>query len=264
MKTRSIFLNTLLNSRKSILFWILGMAVMTLMIMGVYDSMADQYAGLFESMPKGFEAIVGDTAYIGTPAGFLGMEMFSMVLPLSLAIIGISAGASVIGREEDHGTLELLLASPVSRGRILLEKSAAIAVQLLLVGFGTWLAVVAGTIMFPFDISLVNVAKALLSSCVLGLLFAYLALATQTLTGNRGLAIGVGAGTIVLTYFANTLAPLVDKIKNLQYASPFHYYDGQNILVNGLAADYIGVLVGISLLFLIVAWLGFRRRDIGV
>ena len=66
------------------------------------------------------------TARFGTPVGAGVFELFSLMAPLLLIVFSIGAGASAIAGEEDRHTLELLLANPVSRCRIVLEKLAAL------------------------------------------------------------------------------------------------------------------------------------------
>lgn len=260
---RSIFLSSLWVSRKSTFFWSLALAVMALVTVALYGSMAEEYGKIVEAIPPEIAILVGDVTSASTPAGFLALELFGMVLPVSLAIIGIGSGAGMIGREEEHGTLELLLSSPLSRGRILLEKAGAIAMQVALVALAVWVAVAVGTLLFEFEISLASVAKALLSGWLLGVLFAYVALAIHAASGSRGLALGAGVGVLIVTYFSYSLTPMVKSIENAKYASPFYYYDGQAILMGDWEVSNLLILAGAAALLLATALLRFSRRDIG-
>lgn len=261
---KSILLVSLWATRKSTFFWSLGLFLIVAMVVALYDSMAQQYEKMLVDMPAGFEAVAGQIGSIGTPEGWLGVEVFGMVLPIALAIIGIGAGANAIGREEYSGTLELLLASPISRGRILFEKAGAIAVQLGLVAFATWFGVAFGVWFMSFEISLTSVFYATFSGWLLGMLFACVALTIQTVTGYRGLALGVGAALLVLGYFAHTLAPLIESIEIAQYFSPFYYYDARHVLTDGLVAGHAAVLAVTSAVLLAVSYVFFRRRDVDV
>ncbi|HET8884557.1 MAG TPA: ABC transporter permease subunit [Candidatus Saccharimonadales bacterium] len=261
---KSILFVSLWTTRKSTFFWSLGLFLIVVMVVALYDSMAKQYDKMLVDMPAGFEAIAGQIGSIGTPEGWLGVEVFGMVLPIALAIIGIGAGASAVGREESSGTLELLLASPMSRGRILLEKACAIAIQLALVSFATWLAVAFGVWFMSFEVSLTTVFYATFSGWLLGVLFAFIALAVQTATGSRGLALGIGAALLILGYFSHTLAPLVESIEVAKYFSPFYYYDARQILTDGLTVGHVAVLAASSAVALAVAYIFFQRRDVNV
>lgn len=66
-------------------------------------------------------------------AGALAQSPSLMVLAVSMYLVGTPAlGAMAIGHEYAHGTLDLLLAQPIDRRRILLTKLAAIALLLAL------------------------------------------------------------------------------------------------------------------------------------
>ena len=62
----------------------------------------------------------------------------------------------------------------------------------------------------------------------------------------------------------NALAPLIDWLKPFQVASPFYYYIDANPLQNGLDPVHAGVLIGISIVFLVIAVITFERRDLSV
>ena len=51
------------------------------------------------------------------------------MVPLLLLIAAIGAGARATAGEEERGTLDLLLANPISRRRLVLEKLAALAAE---------------------------------------------------------------------------------------------------------------------------------------
>ena len=55
--------------------------------------------------------------------GYLSTETFSLLAPLMLIGPGIALGTGAIATEEERGTLDLLMASPVSRGRVLAAKA---------------------------------------------------------------------------------------------------------------------------------------------
>ena len=77
---------------------------------------------------KAFIGFGGEVDYL-SPAGYLGSELFSFMVPLLLLVAAIGAGARAIAGEEEAGTLELLLSCPVSRRRVVLEKLAALAIE---------------------------------------------------------------------------------------------------------------------------------------
>jgi len=81
---------------------------------------------------------------------------------------------------------------------------------------------------------------------------------------DRRIATGVVTGVAVLTYFIDYLATLVHAIRPLQWASPFHYYNGRSVLAEGISWPMLAVLVGCFLVFSALTLLSFEQRDISV
>jgi len=67
-----------------------------------------------------------------------------------------------------------------------------------------------------------------------------------------------------VAYFANTLAPMVKDFENIKLVSPFYYYEGQDVLINGLSIGNVMVLVVAAVVLLAIGLVAFQRRDTGV
>ena len=91
-------------------------------------------------------------------------------------------GSSAIGAEEDSGTLELLLASPISRSRIIIEKSIALITVTLIIANIVFLAVCLSNALFTFGIDLIDVFICTISLSPFGLFFGFFALIGRTAT----------------------------------------------------------------------------------
>jgi ABC-2 type transport system permease protein len=186
------------------------------------------------------------------------------MLPISLAIVGISAGSSAVGREENSGTLELLLSSPISRSRLMIEKLTAVTLQLFIIAFAVWVTIALSKYFLNYDINLQDAALATLSAFLVGLVFACSAVAIQAISGSRSLAIGICFGILIVAYFVDSLAPLVDVMDSIKHASVFHYYDGQEALLGDGNVINSVILFAASLILAALAVFSFDKRDIGI
>ena len=119
-----LFHSILRERSKGSFIWATCIFFMTLFIVGLFESVADSYSEISDVFSKEIQAFIGDVTIINTPAGWLAIELYELILPLMLIIIAIGFGSSAIGTEEDSSTLELLLASPVSRSTILFQKAS--------------------------------------------------------------------------------------------------------------------------------------------
>ncbi|MED5429168.1 MAG: ABC transporter permease subunit, partial [Chloroflexota bacterium] len=165
---------------------------------------------------------------------------------------------------EESGTIELILASPISRERIICEKSFGILAQLAIISGFLWLGIMVGSFLFPFDVSLINVLSATVMGCIFGLTISNVTLASQAFNGRKGIALAIGSCLVGISYVCYVLSGLSDNLNSLKYASLFNYYDGPGVLVNGLNTTSLIVMVGLSAVFFTSALFVFKRRDIGV
>lgn len=260
----SIFFRSVKTHLRSSIAVGLGLVLMSLMFAGLYTDMVKDLSALTNSIPKGFEAVIGDMAIASSPEGWLSIELFALFLPLSLSILGIIYGANLIGREEESGSLELLLASSVSRSKIWLQKVLALAKLIAIPASLLFLGIVLGKYWFDFDVNLAHVAAACLAGWLLGMVFGAITFSTQAISGRRGLALAVGSGVMAATYLANVIAKLVKDYKNLEYISPFYYYNNPGVLVNGPKWSDMLILFCLALAFVLISILVFKRRDTGV
>ncbi len=265
---RDVFLKSLRDVRRSFTWWSLGLASYVALIVAMWPTVRDNpaIAELRDSYPEELQAFVsfGGAFDIGTPAGYLGAELFSLMVPLLLLIASIGAGARALAGEEERGTLELLLANPISRARLVLEKLGALAVEVTGLALVLFVSLVVGAEAAGMDVPASRLAGATLSALLLALAFGAIAFALGAATGHGALAIGLSAAAAVAAYLVNGLAPLVDAFDSIRWLSLFYHYVAGDPLTNGIAIGHAAVLVGVFAFAAIAAVLAFGRRDVGV
>jgi ABC-2 type transport system permease protein len=202
---------------------------------------------------------------ITSPAGYVGSTTYGILGPILMIIFAGSLGVRAIAGEEEEGRLDVLLAHPVERWQVVVQRAAATAVALVLAGAILFVAMLA--VSGPAEIAEIgptNLAAASVQIVLLGLFFGSLGLAAGALTGSRGIAWGAVALVGVASYFANTLGPSVDWLEWSQQLSPFHWFSGGAPLRNGWQPGDAALLLGTSLVLVAIAVVGFRRRDVAV
>lgn len=262
----SVALKTLTAMRRALLWWSAGLAGIVALMVAVYPSIRDNPSldKLIEDYPeamKGFIAFGGTVDYTSA-AGYLGSELFSFMLPLLLIVAAVGAGARAIAGEEESGTLDLLLANPLSRRRLVVEKFAALVGELAVLALVLWLSLVVGTRAFGMEVTVANLAAATVSATLLALGYGAIALLVGAATGRRAVAVGLSAAAAVLAYLVNSLAPLVGILESIQEATPFYHYAASDPLRRGLDLAHFGALVAVCLFATALAPFAFERRDI--
>ena len=262
----NIFLKSLRDQRKSLLYWGIGLIAMAVIMAVVYPTIKNmpsinQYLSeLPESVKEMFGPGIID---YGSPTGYFGTELFSFMVPLLLLVFGIGFGANAIAGDEEKGTLGFLLTNPVPRWRVVVDTFGVLTISMILLGFFFWAGLVISVIGIGIDISVVKLAEATIGALLLAMVFASLSFVVGCIKGNRGMSMRIASGLAVLTYLLNTLGGMVSGLKNYRFLSPFYHYMEPNTLANGIAPAHILVLLGLVIVFLAVSIPAFIRRDIG-
>jgi ABC-2 type transport system permease protein len=259
MPQPSILIKTLRDLRWQVFWYGLGLAAMCALVVFIYPSYREQLSS-FE-IPEALKPLIGDTNY-ATPQGFLTAEFFSWG-PLLGVIFAIMAGTSTLGGEEAGGTLDLLLSQPVSRRRLILEKMLGFALSACLIAV---LVEVGWLLSVPFvdiDISLGSLMAATFLMVPQMLLVGAFAVWATAFLPERKLATGFVTSVVVVSFFVNYLAELVDVLAPLQWAS-FFKYQNSGVLTKGLDLPDLVVLLAATAVFAFLAVVAFERREIGV
>lgn len=182
--------------------------------------------------------------------------------PILVILYAVLAGSGAVAGEEDRRTLDLLLATPVARSRIVVDKAVAMALGTL--GLTTLLGVallLEGTFV-GLDLPAGKVAAAMLHLALLGLVFGALSLLVGAATGRLALSRGVPAFLAVVAYVVNGLGGLVSWLEPFQKLSPFFQYAGHDPLHAGVS--WLGVTVAVATIAVLVVGgaLAFERRDV--
>lgn len=248
--------------RRGALLWALAVGAVSAMYVAFWPAMGEgaEMQALIDNMPEALVVAMGYEG-IGSPAGYLESTVFGLLAPILLLVLAITAGARLVGGEEEDGTLELELTAPASRLRIYVERLAA---AWLLVGalvVATTVAVLASGPLFDLGIRPLYVLAASLGLLLLVGGFTTLAFAIGAGGARRSAAIGAAAGLAVLAYVFRGVANAAG-VELLGALSPFAWMLDPEPLVHGFAARGLALLAGISLIAAPLGAWAFMRRDL--
>jgi ABC-2 type transport system permease protein len=256
------------DRRRSLLWWSVGIVGLVLFTVALYPSLKgeESFNEVIEQMPEALRAMFGlDTAIpLTSPPGYLQGRLFGSMLPLLLLVFGIGLGARAIAGSEQDGTLELLLANPVTRRAVVVERYLAMVAMLAaLTGvFALSLFVLAAPFGALEGVPLTGLSGAVAGVFGIALLHATLAFGVGAATGRRALALSSATVVAVSGYLLQGLLGLSDAIRPLRFLSPWHWYLGRNMLAQGVAADAIVVPLVLSAVIFAAGAGVFLRRDL--
>lgn len=265
MKISSIYAKTLYDHRKSLFVWSAGIILIAIFYASIYPMISgDSFKQAFSNLPAGMDALIGNADFFTTPDGFIHGEFFALTMPLIICIMAIVVASALIAREEDSGTLELLLARPVSRSKLIRQKITALITIIVGLSACVWIGLWLGSLLIDkFDVTLSYMAIAALNLALLAAAFGCLALMITALYGKRGVASATVGIYFLFSYIIGTFGEQVSWLKPLEPFALFHYFDTIDILHGDTRWWDMVILMMVCLLTYFVAELAFRRRDTG-
>lgn len=255
------------DRRWAVLGWSVGIGAFIALNILVYSSISSQSHALNQALndlPGGAKALFGSgNGDFLSPVGYLNSKLYYLFLPLMFTMLALSLVRHLLTREEDNGTLELLLARPVSRGTLLLAKLLASLIVLLSVGIISLLVTIASATSIDYDITWLRLTQATAMSLLIASLFGTVGWALVGLGRLGKLSASAAAGALALaSYLFSSLQSFADWLAWPARLLPYHYYHPTAIL-EGTYNWWNAVGMSIAILILLsFTYLVFRRRDL--
>jgi ABC-2 type transport system permease protein len=257
---RTIWSKSLREYRIPMLCWGYGLALLmttafasaTPLILTTYASVAPSLRFLF------------DPVALLTPQGYVTARYLEVLAPVLLSIWTILAGARMVRGEEERGTMDVLLATPQPRARVILEKLLALLTALLVVALLFTLGIVGGEYTSSTQVDFSRAILAALNVILLAFFFSMLALLISQFTRSRTTAAGSTSGLMILAFMFDGIGRTVPG-SWVQYFSPFYYYNLNRPLIpsfNNMPVAAL-LLLGLGLLFAVGSIALFAWRDSG-
>lgn len=242
----------------------LGLACWDALMPIVYEAFGVQFRALLASgaIPSQFAEFGGGDVFSLSGAIALGFIHPIAIILVGVFAVGLAAGA--VAGERQRGTLEVLLARPISRRAVYLTHLTA---TLVLVGIAL-AAALAGALTsstllgISGQLKLANVPFLWLNAWLLWGALAAIALGASVSFDRLTPALGVALAVTVVEYFLEVLGSLWPAAKGLQPYSLFHYLDPKLLLNAGPDPGHAALLAVVAALAVGYALVVFPRRDL--
>ncbi len=216
-----------------------------------------------DDLPEALMAFAGAAGGdMATPEGFYQVETFGLMAPIAVMVVAVAIGAGGLGGEEARRTMSLLMANPIKRSKVVVEKAVAMAIHAFIVGLATFAGVWIGSVLGGLGMSVGNIAATSALASLLGLAFGAFALAVGAATGRAKVAAYAAIGAALAFHVYTSIIGLNDNLASLAKWSPFHYYLSSDPLTNGMPWGDGALLAALSVLLVGVAVFLFDRRDL--
>jgi len=235
-----------------------------LLIVYLFPSI-ESAAGAFEDYAEALPPAIQESFAIGsitTIEGFLAAEVYQFIWVLMLGLYLAYVGGGIIASDVESGRIDLLLATPVSRKRALVEKYLSMIFPIVALNVVMPVVVLGAVMAVGESLSLVNLVALHLFSIPYLLATGAIGLALSVTLGRADLAQRGGLAMIFMLFILDSVTSGTD-VEWLGAISPTRYYSPADILVDGTLDVGGAIILFVAAAVLVVLsaeW--FMRADL--
>ena len=261
----NVFFRELKASLKSLLIWcgiiILFVLVSFSKFSGFYEN-TDMLAKLNAILQPLFSSFKVNTSHLTMLVGFY-REM-GILYAVTLATAAVLWGSTIFTKEERDRTIEFLASKPVSRSSLVTAKSAAAALDCVVLLLVTWGITLAGALRYSPDANFFRfVAISELAFLIIQMIFLALGILLGCTIKKNQLADGLSIAILLGTFFIGVISGLGKGVTFLKLFSPFKFFDSL-LMLNEFRLDVNYVLLSVAIIAVCMVWAYFtyKKRDL--
>jgi ABC-2 type transport system permease protein len=261
---RNLFTKTLYDKRFFILGWGLGMVLFGFLMTIFYPSFSDSssLASLVKNLPPALQSLVGNLSNLNTLSTYLGSQLFNVRVPIFISILSIILSVGLTVGEEDRGQIRTLLSLPLSRRRIIVSKWFIIVTICLIATIMTAVGIEIGLLTIHDTLDMTVLLRLCSVMWLFSVSLATIIFGIGLATGSRGFTTGMGVLIAVGSFILTTFSPSVSWLGDYEKFSLLHYFPAADIAKGTVDPLNIIVYSVIIVVFLVIAFVAFRRRDV--
>lgn len=241
----------------------IGVSLLAGLVIWVYPSFQSSMNldELISAYPEPVLKAFGITT-LSTLEGFLAVELYSFAWVILFGLYTAYAAAGMVADAVEHDRMDLWLALPVRRWRLLVEQYLTLLVPIAIVNAVTPVVVYAGSILIDDPIPARDLVMVHALSVPYLLCTGAIGLVLGVYFSRGNLAERIALAVVFGLFLVESLLTDTD-LEALGAASPSRYYDVNAILVGG-EYDIVaaGILLGATMVLVGLAVALFTRKDI--
>ncbi|MRS11665.1 MAG: hypothetical protein EG823_01160 [Actinobacteria bacterium] len=254
-----------LHQRRTSMFWFcFSLALYSWMMVWFWEKMGADYGQMLENYPQEFLTLFGgNEVSFASMGGFFQIEYLGLMWMIIIGAAVVLFACKAFSGEIGAGTMELLLAQPISRARVALTRVVAFIGYAVLLNAFTFVPI---QIFGPtYDVKLS--AEVFWTVFLLGLLFTMgiggLAMLLSSMFRDSGKPAAIASGMLLLFWIADMVANVSEAAEFFDPVNLVTYWQPGKI-INGGSADaaswwVYGLLTVVTLAGCVVV---FSRRDV--
>jgi len=252
------------NMRTTIILTFL-FSVMAIMYTGIYPAFKDMMQDMMQSTALEQFSFIPGYEDMASYVGFLNIEMYQIFYILILGIIIGFIAASIISKEIESKTIDLLMSNPVSRKQIVFEKFFGLIPMMLIINFVVMFTIIGMTVVIDEELNFWYLFLTHVISIFYFLAVIAIGVLISTVFNEKMKSSITMMAVIVGMFILDSVSQTVQDYKNLGLISLKHYYNPYDALKFG-EIDVAGtiVLFVVTIQVLVIAMIYFEHKDIQV
>jgi ABC-2 type transport system permease protein len=264
----AVFEKALYDARRTILWVSVGLAAFGLLVAGLYPSFADQADDLeevYQSMPDEIVGLVGGNLDVSNPVVFINLEYVLWSVLIVGAVVMIQAFNAVTNAER-NGTMDIMLAFPISRRDLLLGRYLNTLATILIILTSVFLTILVSSLLWSeIDIPIGDMLIMVYGALIILVPHATFTSALTTLIPSSKRWAGAIAYTLFFgMYIIHGIANGNPDLSQIQPFLLFDYYNGVEFARDGVELATIVVMAAITIVFAGLAWWRIDEKELGV
>lgn len=264
---RTIFRKNVSDRWKATAIYAGALVGYLLMIIAVYPTFKEtleKQTEFLKDYPKGVMQFFGvEELDASSFSNYMTVEMFGLIWVIIMAAFVIAWTRAMVSGEIHDGTMELLLAQPVARWKVLVSQTVALLGGIVVVAGVTVLSSIAFGAAFKAEVVYSGFAAFLPLGICLSLAIAGYSLLFSTIFDQPRRAAMAAAGLTLLFYLVHFGGIYSKVIEKIDWFSIFHYYNPMEVLESGNLPtwDILALLLFAVVGFGAAIWV-FQGKDI--
>lgn len=227
--------------------------------------------GMFlQALPSEFESLIGvPMAKVATTTGRIALAYIDPVVVFTIVTWSLARGSDVISGEIGRGTMELLLAQPVSRLSLLSTHAVVTTLGSLILAAAAWLGTCQGLASTGLlkEVEPRHFIPAALNVFAATFFLTAFTTLVSAFDSQRWRTLGIVGAFYIVELLLKIVARMAPRFDYLMYGTFLGAYEPQSLVIYPQTAWQIslrtdGTLIGLGLMAYLAAAIVFSRRDI--
>lgn len=268
----TVLSKALYDSRKTILWLSIGLALYGLFIASFYPTIANQseeFDDMLQSYPKELLSMFysGDIEELSMsePGTYIHTE-FALWMTLIMGSMVIAQAFNAFTNAERDNSIDMLLSLPISRRALLIGRVLNTAITILVVLGAGFLVFAAATFIWPeFDPPLGSLALGIIGAFLpLMVVAGFSYMLAVLVPSSKRFAGGLAYLFLMGSYLLHSFSGAIDQLKDTRPLYLFDYFNTGDVIRNGINVADSLVLIGVAVVYFAVAYWAVERKDLGV